>query len=725
MAAGAGLLLAIAIGAWLTLHNEYQHQVDRILREGHRAAQKLALRTGETLDRVNQTTLLVKHLSENRQLPSLRALHAGGVLANDVTRLVLVTDARGFVVDGTSELVALNLADEDDFKAHKRRADLDVLIGPAAPSPLAGGHILPMTRRLNTPDGDFAGMVLATIDPQALIAEYSRSEATDTVVGVLGLDGLYRARIVDGRFSYGEAIEAAAVEHRAREVQRTREPVQSRIDGVARFIVTARVERYPFVAIVAQDATSALAGYRGTRRTVLGWAGALALITLAATAGLLAKARTLQARDRELAEAKAHFQDLYDHAPCGYYSLDARGLFVQINATALAWLGCSREEVIGRLGPRDFYSAEGRAHFDAHYPTFLVQGRAGPFDLDLHSRDGSVRRVSIRATAIRDAQGAFVRSRSVMYDVTELAHMRRLLERANREQAAMLHSELVGIVKLRDRVAVWKNTALDLIFGYAPGELDGQPMRTLYLDEAGYEALGREAYPVLQQGQPYRGQVRMRRKDGTPIWVDMSAVLLSPETGESLWMVLDITALKLHQERAERAASHDALTGLPNRQLLLDRLGQAIPLARRQHTALAVCFIDLDGFKAVNDELGHAAGDRLLQVIATRLGACVRAHDTVARLGGDEFVLVLTQLHERGECERVLERVRSAVREPVVLGDGQSAQVRASIGVACCPDDAGDAERLLAIADAAMYRSKRAGRATPPPVPAALLEPLA
>lgn len=713
---GVGLLLAVVLVAWLTLRSEYEHEVDRILQNGERTAQKLALHTGETFDRANQTTLLVKYLAERKQLPPLRAMRDGGVLANDVTRVVLLTDARGFVADSTSDLVALNLADEDDFKAHKRATDLDVTIGRSAPSPLAGGHAIPVTRRLESATGAFAGIVTVTVDPEALTAGYSKTEAPDTVVGIVGLDGVMRARVVNGRFSFGEKLEVAGMEARARVVREARRPVRSRVDGVERFTTTARVDGYPLMVVVAQDSHTALASYRHTRSAVLGWAAAIAALLMVSGVVVLVKARAVEARDRQLAEAKFRFQDLYDHAPCGYCSLDAQGVFVQVNATALAWLGCRREQVIGLLRPTDFLGAEGRALFEQSFPVFLAQGRIGPLELELLGRDGTVRRVSMAATAIRDEAGRFVRSRSVMYDVTELERIRQMLLRANREQTAMLDSDLVGIMKFRNRVFVWKNMALERMFGYAPGELDGMPSRVLYLDDASHAALGQAAYPMLQQGGHYRTQIRMRRKNGDAIWVDMSGVLLSAETGESMWMMLDITAMKQHEEEIERAASHDALTGLPNRLLLMDRLRQAIPLAQRLRTTLAVCFIDLDGFKAVNDSLGHAAGDALLKAIGLRLLACIRGNDTAARLGGDEFVLVLTQLHDAAECDLILARVKAAVSEPVALGPEGFGHVSASIGVAFCPGDAVDADRLLTLADEAMYRAKQARRERRPAV---------
>lgn len=417
--------------------------------------------------------------------------------------------------------------------------------------------------------------------------------------------------------------------------------------------------------------------------------------------------RMLQA---QLGEANANLQDLYDRAPCGYYSLDTRGRFERINATCLSWLGCSALDVIGKLCPKDFFATAGAADFDRNFQLLVEQGQVGPFEYDLLGRNGVPRRVIVSATAVRDDRGAFLRSRSVMYDISELARVRGELSTLLRQQEVMLDNELIGITKLKNRRALWENRALEQMFGYGPGEMRGQPSRILYPDDESYEALAQAAYPTLSAGGSYRTQIRLVRKDGSPIWVDMSGTMLSLASGESMWMMLDITAMKAHQEKVEGIAFHDGLTGLPNRILLADRLQQAIPMAGRLQSLLAVCFIDLDGFKAVNDLQGHAAGDRLLQVIGQRLQECVRGNDTVARLGGDEFVLLLTHLNNREECNQVLARVVKAIGEPVDLGAGEFGQVSASIGVAFCPDDATDGPQLLKLADEAMYRAKKSGR---------------
>lgn len=410
---------------------------------------------------------------------------------------------------------------------------------------------------------------------------------------------------------------------------------------------------------------------------------------------------------QQLLEATHELQDLYDHAPCAYFSIDVDGIFLRVNATFLGWVGCTPEEVLGKLGPRDFFTEEGKADFDRSFPVFLEQGVIGPLEFDLISRDGSWRKVSASATAVKDSDGRYQQSRTVMHDVTEIFTARKRLSLLTHEQAILLDNDLVGMVKLRDRQALWCNRAMERMFGYAPGELNGKFSRVLYLDDASYRELGDAAYPILAVGGTFRTQLRMARKSGRPIWIDMSGGMVSARTGESLWMMLDITSMKERQEAIEKAAFFDALTGLPNRILLGDRLTQAIPLAVRLRSLVAVCFLDLDGFKAVNDRYGHAAGDELLKVISQRLLEGVRGNDTVARFGGDEFVVLLTHLKSHEECADIVARLGAAIAIPVDLGGGKSGEVTASIGIAYCPEEGETVDTLLNLADARMYASKQ------------------
>src|SRR5689334_12801704 len=165
---------------------------------------------------------------------------------------------------------------------------------------------------------------------------------------------------------------------------------------------------------------------------------------------------------------------------------------------------------------------------------------------------------------------------------------------------------------------------------------------------------------------------------------------------------------KRYQEQLEHQANYDALTGLPNRNLLLDRLRQAVH-SQRQVRSIAVVFIDLDHFKFVNDSLGHNAGDKLLQKMAERLRAAVRDGDTVSRLGGDEFILILNDQHNEDIIFRAMQRIAGKVNEPITI-DGRELIVTCSAGISLYPQDGTDVDTLLKNADAAMYRAKEHGR---------------
>jgi diguanylate cyclase (GGDEF)-like protein len=195
---------------------------------------------------------------------------------------------------------------------------------------------------------------------------------------------------------------------------------------------------------------------------------------------------------------------------------------------------------------------------------------------------------------------------------------------------------------------------------------------------------------------------------GEAAWFSLQAVPL----GDGVAVTLrDITERKSEQERLTIMAQTDALTGLANRRAFAKRLRHAIESSRRlrHQRLLAVLFLDIDHFKLINDTLGHTVGDRILQVFASRLLACVRAADTVARPGGDEFTILLENLDTPGDAERVVEAIFASLREPVTF-EGHVVPVAASIGVAYFSGGEVGADELLRRADAALYAAKRGGR---------------
>lgn len=271
-------------------------------------------------------------------------------------------------------------------------------------------------------------------------------------------------------------------------------------------------------------------------------------------------------------------------------------------------------------------------------------------------------------------------------------------------------SEAVVITNARNQVE-FVNPAFTAITEYTAEEVLGQNPRMLQSgrhDAEFYHAM----WQTLEQNGRWRGEIWNRRKSGEFYAEWLSIVAIKDEAGSithHIAIFSDITHRKEDEERIWRQANFDALTGLPNRALFLDRLSLAVRQSQRDGKPFALMFLDLDGFKAVNDTLGHAAGDLLLQQASQRLTDCMRASDTVARLAGDEFTVILQGIHGREDVAIVAAKILSAISQPFDL-EGREANVRASIGIAVFPEDSDDSSELIKLADAAMYLVKRRGK---------------
>ncbi|MFN3398430.1 MAG: putative bifunctional diguanylate cyclase/phosphodiesterase [Sulfurimicrobium sp.] len=217
---------------------------------------------------------------------------------------------------------------------------------------------------------------------------------------------------------------------------------------------------------------------------------------------------------------------------------------------------------------------------------------------------------------------------------------------------------------------------------------------------------------AVREQRDGKALLRNYRKDGSLFWNELSISPVRNDAGEVTHYIgiqNDVTERKQYEEQLAYQSAHDTLTRLPNRNLAQDRLAQSIIFARRTGHQLALLYVDLDNFRAINDSLGHNVGDQLLQIVAQRLGGCIRSGDTVARMGGDDFVLILAQVAHEEDVSRVTRKVLTAITEPVMI-ESQPLTVTCSIGVSLFPRDGEDAATLLKNADAAMYRAKEQGR---------------
>ncbi|MEP7097425.1 MAG: EAL domain-containing protein, partial [Dokdonella sp.] len=219
----------------------------------------------------------------------------------------------------------------------------------------------------------------------------------------------------------------------------------------------------------------------------------------------------------------------------------------------------------------------------------------------------------------------------------------------------------------------------------------------------------------LQRNGHWRGELWQRRKDGEEFlsWAELSEVCnANAVRTHFVGVITDITDRKRAEQELRYLANYDALTGLPNRTLLSERIGQAIVRAQRTSRKIAVLFLDLDRFKHVNDSMGHAAGDRMLKAAGSRLRQVVRQGDSVARIGGDEFTIVLEDISASSEAENIAEKVIAAFEEPLELDSGQEVVISPSIGISMYPDHGQSPSDLLKFADTAMYQAKDHGRKT-------------
>jgi len=255
------------------------------------------------------------------------------------------------------------------------------------------------------------------------------------------------------------------------------------------------------------------------------------------------------------------------------------------------------------------------------------------------------------------------------------------------------------------------NPAFTKITGYEPDEVVGKSpsmMSSGRHDAEFYERM----WSSLERKGYWEGEIWNRRRDGEtfPEW--LSITVIRDDEGkviEYVGVFMDITKRKKDEEQILRQANYDSLTGLPSRSLFFDRLNTILAEARRDHSMVALLFIDLDHFKVVNDTMGHVVGDRLLQLAADRLSACVRESDTVARFGGDEFTVILREVIRAEDAALVAEKIIESISEPFVL-DGRETFIGASVGITIYPYDADDVTTMLRNADMAMYQAKDQGR---------------
>jgi diguanylate cyclase (GGDEF)-like protein/PAS domain S-box-containing protein len=418
------------------------------------------------------------------------------------------------------------------------------------------------------------------------------------------------------------------------------------------------------------------------------------------------------AADAARREAERRYRTLVEHIPAAAYAHELRDVPI------FTYIGPQIERISGYppahfLGPLDnLYAAMHPDDRDAVRAEAERTDQTGePFDVEHRfvRPDGSAVWVRNEAVRVRADDDGVQRWQGVITDITD----RKRLEQQYRTLVEQIPAATYTHVVRETGEVVYMSPQIERISGYPPefhlGALT-QTLSAIHPDDR--ERVRLEAERTDSSHEPYRIEYRYLWPDGRTVWVRNEAVLVRvDDDGAEYWqgVISDVTERRKLEDALEHQAYHDALTGLPNRALLLDRVSGALARARRDGRQVAVAFLDLDNFKVVNDSLGHVRGDALLVRIARVLQASVRESDTVARFGGDEFVLLLDGVADAADAELVIARVQQALASPLKVGRARL-NASASIGVAVSTGAQTTPELLLRDADIAMYRAKATGK---------------
>ncbi|CAM5204170.1 Diguanylate cyclase (GGDEF)-like protein/PAS domain S-box-containing protein OS=Castellaniella defragrans OX=75697 GN=HNR28_001453 PE=4 SV=1 [Castellaniella denitrificans] len=507
--------------------------------------------------------------------------------------ILSIVDETGAIVTSTQGASRVNYADRDFFTRQRDSREDSLYLDRPVLGRISGQWRIPMSLRIQKPDGGFGGVIVLSVDPANLATLYGgiRPGPSD-MLEITGLDGILRSRLIGTRPTYG--LDSGKHPWNLRQATQPEGSFVddgNSLDGVTRIISYRTMSSYPLMITVGSDYAEVLRPARQRRATYLLLAGG----ATAALLGLAVLFLFLSLRQRAATEAleanEALFRATFHQAAMGIARVAPNGHFLEVNEKFCRMLG---------------------------------------------------------------------------YDAS----------------------------KLLDR------TLFDLV---DPGDRDGA--RAFLKGRLTAHFLG----PPPEVEKPYR------RRDGSLLWVCEALSVVRDAAGLPDFLVAvvqDITARKDLETRLSHDALHDSLTGLPNRVMFQDRCARALEAANRHNGLAAVLYLDLDGFKEVNDSHGHTMGDILLQQVARRLEHCVRAgsEDTVSRFGGDEFGIVLSGLDSLEGCERVARTILDALARPFDLADDIQVRISASIGAAVHPRHGQDPDALVAHADAAMYAAKHSGK---------------
>ena len=722
------LLLSLGIGAlsvralWTLRNDEWTYA----LKANTNLVGTLAHSLEWTLDSVDQSLITVVEGIESagelspsaRMRDRLREV----VRFESVVRLhalgnVVVINAQGDVIldSGSQEPRKANVADRDYFLAFKERGHEGLFVGRPVPSRITGVMSLPLARGFRTSQGEFGGIVLGAVR----LSYFNELFASVDLGENSGVNLFRNDGVIVSRFPYGDADVGKSIAGTPNMIRFQQEKEGSfvgraALDGVERSYSFKHVGRFPLILNVAQAKATIFKKWNRSAWGLGLFTFALMLASMALAVLFTRELQRRQAVSAQLQRAERDMSNILHSIPSLVGSWDVNLYNRFGNQAHETWFGVPLEKLHGMhmrdlLGPKRFQQTE-------QLLAKALEGEAQVFETRFTDAQGIPRHLIVSCTPERDGDkvlGLFVQGT----DISERKRMEDLLFEEKELMRLTLQSigdavvccdaqgQVTYLNPVAQRLTGWQGfdaagCDVDEVIRLVPSEVGADlksPLRAAMRDD--------RALP------PTRGAVS-HRTTHQRFDVELSASPIADRHGHvtgAVAVLRDVTQAVAMQARMARLAHYDVLTDLPNRVLLQDRAQQAIAQAQREGKCVAVIYLDLDGFKQVNDAMGHDVGDQLLVQWSRRLQAVVRQTDTVCRQGGDEFVLLLPAIGGAEQAGVVARKLMQQCVEPFVL-QGVTLSLGLSGGISLYPQHGQNLDELTRHADAAMYAAKQAGR---------------
>ena len=640
-------------------------------------------------------------------------------LSDHVFDIRIIDEAGGaHLVPSLTGKPEVSLADRDSFRVQQDPKTRGLFVGDALFGRLSAKWVVPVSYPAVKPNGQVI-TVVAAIQLERIAAPFERQRyKPDGSITLIRTNGstLFRAPAVQGAIGKSIASSPDFIEHLAA-VERGQYRTVGVYDPKERLVSHSRLSAYPVIVAVTLSLDDALLPWRREMYVVF-----VALLLISGVSLLVSYRvrRTESLARRLLEQSEKRFRSMIERAPEAIIVYDAdTQQIVDANPQAEQLFESSRQDLLSG-GIARFYAAwqPGGLTAGACVTQSVSRALAGESVLlERLVRTASGRELMVEVHVEDMSEEGRRLTRCSYYDITERKRAEQLVHDSEARFRMLVENSPLPMLICSappESVVLLMNQRFTDLFGYTKEDVrDVQTWWPLAYPDADYRAEVKARWGAAIANMVASGDHNVK-----PICADVTChngsqchveIHMTVVDDRALVVFNDLSERRANELRLDHIAHYDALTGAANRTLLSDRLHQAIAQCGRSGEMLAVCYLDLDGFKPINDRYGHAAGDHLLVEVAKRLRLCVRGGDTVGRLGGDEFVILLLGQEQTEECEAALQRILDAIAQPISIR-GVAVQVSASIGVSLYPLDDADPDTLLRHADQAMYEAKHGGK---------------